>query len=217
MRLIQIDRQVKKESQLEIGQFSQPSKLPCYSWSIPATKCHTGSKLAKIPGSVCAGCYALKGFYRMPRAKKAMDRRLKAYRSKNFVKNFVLALQGEKFFRWFDSGDVQNLKMLEDIADIAKRTPDCNHWLPTKESGIVKAFLAKHKTFPSNLVVRISAYMVNQVEHSKLTGNGSIVVSDFDLVPRGTVTCNAPKQGGKCLDCRACWNKEVPTVAYLEH
>jgi hypothetical protein len=153
----------------------------------------------------------------MPSTKKALDRRLKAYRSKRFVENFVLALRGEKFFRWFDSGDIQDLAMLESIAEIARQTPNCTHWLPTKESGIVKAYLAKHKTFPSNLVVRISAYMVNQLEHSKLTGNGSVVLSSFESVPADIVACVAPKQGGKCLDCRACWSKEVKTVAYLEH
>lgn len=217
MQLIQIDRKEKALSQVNVGKFSEPSKMPCYSWSIPATACKTGSKLAKIKGSVCHGCYALKGFYRMPSASKAMERRKKAYSKKTFVPSFVKALQGEKYFRWFDSGDIQSLGMLESIAEIAKQTPNVSHWLPTKENGIVKAYLDKHKAFPSNLTVRVSAYMIDQVQHSMLTGNGSIVVSDFALVPNGTLACNAPKQGGKCLDCRACWNKAIPTIAYLKH
>ena len=41
---------------------SRTSKMPCESISLDARQCKTGSKLAKIPGSVCNGCYALKGF-----------------------------------------------------------------------------------------------------------------------------------------------------------
>jgi DNA topoisomerase-2 len=35
--------------------------MPGFSYNLPATKCITGAKLVKIPGSVCSGCYALKG------------------------------------------------------------------------------------------------------------------------------------------------------------
>ena len=219
MELIQIDRKTKNIGQLEIGKFSKPSKMPCFSWSISAKKCKTGSRLARIVGSVCHHCYALKHAYNWPSTVNAMERRLKAYDSKKFVANFVLALQGERFFRWFDSGDIQNLRMLEDIAEIAKQTPNVAHWLPTKEAGFVRAYLKKHGAFPSNLTVRISAYFVDQLEHSQLTGNGSVVLSEIKpgSLPSGTVFCNAPNQNGKCLDCRACWNKGIPTIAYLEH
>ena len=46
--------------------------MPCESISLDARQCKTGSKLAKIPGSVCNGCYALKGFYNMPSVKNKM-------------------------------------------------------------------------------------------------------------------------------------------------
>lgn len=216
MQLITIDKAAKKSAQVSVGKFSEPSKMPCYSWSIPATDCRTGSKLAKIPGSVCSGCYALKGFYRMPSASKAMARRKKAYNKKAFVSSFVTALQGEQYFRWFDSGDLQSLSMLEDINSIALQTPGVMHWLPTKESGTVKSFLKKHKKFAPNLTVRISAYMIDQTEHSTISGCGSIVVSSFDKVGKARA-CVAPSQGGKCLDCRSCWNQSIPTIAYLKH
>jgi len=50
---------------------SNTSKMPCKSWGIPATKCITGKKLNKIAGSVCNGCYALKGAYSWPVVKNA--------------------------------------------------------------------------------------------------------------------------------------------------
>ena len=39
---------------------SKPGKMPGPAYSISAKNCITGAKLAKVPGSVCAGCYALK-------------------------------------------------------------------------------------------------------------------------------------------------------------
>ena len=42
---------------------SKPSKMPGFAIGIPAKECKTGAKLRKIKGSVCFGCYALKGCY----------------------------------------------------------------------------------------------------------------------------------------------------------
>ena len=47
-----------------VGGLGKPSKMPWWSWSISATECITGSKLAEVEGTVCSGCYALKGNYR---------------------------------------------------------------------------------------------------------------------------------------------------------
>jgi hypothetical protein len=30
-------------------------------------------------------------------------------------------------------------------------------------------------------------------------------------------TCPAPSQGGKCGDCRACWDPKVKVVSYGKH
>ena len=50
-----------KDIEKKIGTLSNPSKMPSYAWGISAKKCLTGSKLAKIPGTICNKCYALKG------------------------------------------------------------------------------------------------------------------------------------------------------------
>jgi len=41
--------------------FSQTEKMPWISWDIPAWECKTGGKLVNVKGSICEGCYALKG------------------------------------------------------------------------------------------------------------------------------------------------------------
>ena len=46
-----------------VGGLSKPSKMPGWAYGIPAKECKTGSKLVKVAGSTCEGCYALKGCY----------------------------------------------------------------------------------------------------------------------------------------------------------
>lgn len=128
-----------KEAWELIGGLSKPSKMPWWSYSIPATACKTGSVLAETPGTVCHNCYALKGFYNMPVVRNALERRIKAMDDPRFEKAFILVLNdlwgrnrwGENRFRWFDSGDIQSEKHLTKINNIAKGTSTIRHWLPT--------------------------------------------------------------------------------------
>jgi len=57
---------------------SEPSKMPGWSYSLPARECRIGSKLAKVKGSVCSNCYALKGRYVFGRVRRAMQRRFES-------------------------------------------------------------------------------------------------------------------------------------------
>ena len=57
---------------------SKPSKMPGFAIGIPAKECKTGAKLRKIKGSVCYGCYALKGCYVFPDVQAAQYKRLAA-------------------------------------------------------------------------------------------------------------------------------------------
>lgn len=196
---------------------SQTSKMPCQSWSIPATLCKVGSKLAQVPGSICHGCYALKGFYRMPNVQAALGSRVAQMKSKSWV-NGMIKLIGETeksgFFRWFDSGDLQSLANLVDIVEIAKALPEIRFWLPTKEYGFVSEYKELHGDFPDNLTVRLSAYMLDKDGPNSLAIDLGLTTSE---VRSKGETCPAGKQGNKCGDCRACWSKSVQTVIYKKH
>ena len=37
--------------------------MPCPSWGISAARCRVGMALARREGTVCSGCYAMKGTY----------------------------------------------------------------------------------------------------------------------------------------------------------
>lgn len=213
----------------KIGRLSKPSKMPCPSWSIPAKYCGIGSKLRKVAGSVCSFCYAMKGFYLWPVVEKAMERRWKilmqCFRNLTardvFVTNFAYALnylrtrkvgKQHAHFRWFDSGDLVSVEHLEMIYRIAALTPDVQHWLPTHEYGIVRN---THRSCPPNLCVRISAAMIDGSAPD--LGLPVSLVHSHNTVPPGAYICPAPTQGGKCVDCRACWDRTVEVVSYVLH
>ena len=142
---------------------SRTSKMPCESISLDARQCKTGSKLAKIKGSVCNGCYALKGFYNMPSVKNKMAERMNFFNSIDFVPRMIELLEqrkNKKLFRWFDSGDVQSELMANNILDVCEATPHTMHWIPSKEAGIWKQ-VKKQRKVPGNVILRISATMID--------------------------------------------------------
>ena len=58
------------------GTLGDPSKMPGKSYGIPAASCNVGSILAKLLGTVCYDCYALKGNYTFPSVAKSQKKRL---------------------------------------------------------------------------------------------------------------------------------------------
>ena len=187
--------------------FTRTSKMPGLSYSLPAWECKTGSKLRKVKGSVCASCYALKGNYtRYPAIKAAQYRRLEAMKHPDWVQAMAAVIKRQKWFRWHDAGDVQDQQHLQKIFEICRLTPETRHWLPTREAWIKDHLASK----PDNLVIRFSPPMVNQ-RAPESWPNSSMVVD------KGFHTCPAPAQGGKCLDCRQCWDPNIKTVSYGKH
>jgi len=194
-----------KEAKEIVQGFTRTSKMPGLSYSLPAWECKTGSKLRKIKGSVCSMCYALKGNYtRYPAIKAAQYRRLEAMKHPAWTTAMVAVIKRQKWFRWHDAGDVQDQQHLEKIFEICRLTPETRHWLPTREAWIKNHLDSK----PENLVIRFSPPMMGQRNDS--WPNSSMVVETG-------ASCPAPAQGGKCLDCRQCWDPEVKVVSYGKH
>lgn len=201
---------------------SQTSKMPCASFPLPAKACKTGAKLAKIRGSVCSGCYALKGFYNMPNVRASRDHNLATLPKSDDLISWALwtdkmidtirAQDSSGFFRWHDSGDIQSLRHLEALCYIAYRMPEIQFWLPTKEKGCVGRYL-KAATFPNNLVVRVSSAMIDQAPSAKFKHTSTV---HKDNAPIG-FECQAYQHGGKCMRCRACWDSSIPNISYPKH
>ena len=193
---------------------SNTSKMPGKSISLSAFKCQTGEKLSKIPGSVCFDCYARKGRYRMPNVVDKMEEREKFFNALDFVPQMVDMLNKTRspFFRWFDSGDVQSVRMALNIMDVIEATPEKKHWIPTKERQIWLD-AQKIKPLPKNAVLRYSATMVDKAPPASWKHSSAVIKN---AAPIGH-ECPAPKQGGKCGDCRACWNPDIKTITYHKH
>ena len=124
------------------------------------------ASLQKVKGSTCYGCYALKGCYVFKVVQDAQYKRLKAIRHPLWVRAMAMQINSKKtkFFRWHDSGDIQDLKHLAKIFEVAKRSPDVQHWLPTREAWTVKY----QDRAPANLKLIFSMPMVNQEAAGKL-------------------------------------------------
>jgi hypothetical protein len=163
--------------------------------------CLTGAKLVQIPGSVCAGCYALKGNYvRFNKVQKALERRAASITDPDWVDAMVALVTGHEYFRWHDSGDLQSVDHLKNIFEVCKRTPSTKHWMPTREARFLK--LMDPDIIPPNLIIRMSSHMINQKPVY-------LLALDKSTVSTQGKTCPAADQGNKCRDCRACWDRKV--------
>lgn len=226
MKIIPI---AKASAQAVCGSLTQTSKMPCKSISLPTESCITGFKMAQIEGSICSDCYADKGFFSMyaKTIKPAQFARLDAvwqamadaHQAELWVSGMVSLIGADNYFRFHDSGDLQGLAHLELIVAVCNATPHCQHWLPTREYGIVKDYISKHGALPANLTIRLSAMYPDQPVKlpASLQGIKGVAVSNVHKTtsqPLGDA-CKAPDQGGACLDCRACWTDV--TVSYALH
>jgi hypothetical protein len=149
----------------------------------------------------------MRGRYRFNNVIDAQYKRFKSLTHPLWVEAMAAQINSKKvkYFRWHDSGDVQNLDHLNKIFEVCKLTPDVKHWLPTREAW-TKDHLA---SCPDNLIIRFSATMIDQEAPASWPHTSTVVTSGR--------TCPAPEQGNKCKDCRACWDKDVKNIAYGEH
>ena len=197
------------------GGISNPSKMPCESTNLDAKICNVGGKLRLVTGSVCNGCYALKGNY-VKYAKNidpAMARRLEAIRKPRWVEAMAVITGRNPYFRWHDSGDIQDMQHLIRIVAVAMLTPQTKHWIPTREYALVAKYKRLGGIIPQNLVLRQSAPMIDGMLPERV-GLSSMVVTK--PVP-DVHLCPASQQGGKCLDCRACWDVTNLRIQYPKH
>ena len=199
-----------KEAREITGGLSKPNKMPGPSINLPASQCITGAKLQAVKGSTCSGCYALKGRYRFPNVKEAMQRRLAKLHDPRWIEAMVTLIDKQPVFRWHDSGDLQSVQHLKNIFEVCNQTPLTLHWLPTREARFLK--LMDPEVVPKNLKIVLSDHMNDQARPPSWWPYTSGVTTDH-----AQVTCPASRQGNKCLDCRKCWDRNTKRVIYGKH
>jgi hypothetical protein len=195
---------------------SRPSKMPGPGWSLQAIKnCKTGAKLAKVPGSICSKCYAKRGNYPRPNVKAIQARRLAEYHAQGERWPAVMAVRimatGTGWFRWFDAGDLISAEMLERILTVCRLTPSVKHWLPTQENGFLDEVQRRYswQDWPENLIVRLSTPMIDEPPPEWWPWTSTTYTGQ----PHG-YACPASSQGNKCVTCRACWDRYIPSISY---
>lgn len=200
---------------------SKTSKLDgILSWSLQAIETCPASIKEVIDGvpvlvDACKGCYATTGFYQFSPAKAIRAYNKEDWKRAEWVDEMVQALDSSRYFRWFDSGDMYDIRLAEKIYHIMLKASFCTFWLPTRMHKFAKFknIIDKMNALP-NCVVRFSSDSING---GTVAGEyTSTIVESID--DAGTaVACRAYENAGKCNGCRACWNKAVPVIAYVAH
>jgi len=186
------------------------------SWSLQA--------LDTCPGSIgsdgqlvaaCSGCYATTGNYRFSNVKAPREHNREDWKRADWVSDMIAALDSDRYFRWFDSGDAYDLRLAKKILAVMQATPWVSHWFPTRMAKFAKfkSVLESMQALP-NVMVRFSSDSVLGEYDDR---HGSVIVPDSDSVPAGATLCRAYENAGKCSGCRACYDKDVAVIAYPAH
>ena len=196
---------------------SKAGKMPCRSWSLQA--------IDTCPGSLgdngelvdaCRGCYATTGNYRFQNVKAPRIHNREDWKRVGWVADMAQELDNDRYFRWFDSGDVYDVRLARKILEVMTLTPWCHHWLPTRMYKFPKfrsVFKAMEKL--PNVVVRYSS---DSISGGTVKGrNTSTIIPTPNDARSGMTVCEAYQRKGKCGKCRACWDKGTKVVAYPAH
>jgi len=195
---------------------SKTSKLDgILSWSLQAIDTCPGSSDGNgglVPA--CQGCYATTGNYRFANVKKPREFNREDWKRDSWVSDMVMALENSRYFRWFDSGDMYDIKLAEKIRKVMLHTPWVSHWLPTRMHKFDKfKRVISEMQMLSNVVVRFSS---DSVTGETIPGQTTSTIFS-DQVPAGATECQAYQHEGKCNGCRACYDKSVSVIAYKAH
>lgn len=195
---------------------SKTSKLDgILSWSLQALETCPASK--NKDGSLvdaCKGCYATTGNYRFSNVKKPRLENRDDWKRDEWVNDMLLKLDSSRYFRFFDSGDMYDIRLAEKILELCIRAHWVKFWIPTRMHKFSKfKNVIERMQALDNVVVRFSS---DSVQGEIIKGKTTSTIFS-DTVPLGALECKAYEHGGKCNGCRACYDKDVKVIAYKAH
>lgn len=195
---------------------SDTSKIPCRSWSLEAlATCPASKKSNGELVDACKGCYATTGNYRFPNVKAPRLENKQDWKRSEWVTDMVQLLDNDRYFRWFDSGDMYSLRLAVKIFEVMELTPWVKHWLPTRMHKFAKfKTIIEHMRALPNVSVRLSS---DSVTGEYEAHHGSTIIPNGDTIPNGVSVCHAYENNGKCGTCRKCWDKSIPVIGYIAH
>jgi hypothetical protein len=213
----------------QVRLLTQTSKMPGPSWSLPAQKA-----CPRANGTICDGCYAVKGCYRYSTTRNAQHVRftwtLESMRTPagchQWIAHMVSAIRGSgcKYFRVHDSGDLFSVTYAQCWLEICQQLARVKFWIPTRAwqqpAGLLPILDPLLETLRqlaglNNVAVRPSA--LNFGDSAPIVA-GLHAGSTADMTdPFRARECPAYRQGGQCANCRACWNAKTTAVSYRRH
>lgn len=186
------------------------------SWGLPAfSACPDAKDADGQVADVCKLCYARQGRYRFKNVSSRRQQNMKDFLRPEWVDEMVTALNPYAYMRWFDSGDFVSTQLAEKVYQVCLRTPWCKHWIPTRayKRDWVRSTLEQLKQLP-NVSVRYSSDSIHGEYESF---HGSTVIPTHEWDDPNVHVCPAYRQAGRCMMCRACWDKKTAVVAYVAH
>ncbi len=195
---------------------SKASKMPCRSWSLQALDtCPASRDASGDLVDACKGCYATYGNYRFPNVKAPRVHNREDWKRDSWVSDMVAELDNDRYFRWFDSGDIYDVRLARKILEVCESTPWVKHWIPTRMHKFPKftLVLQRLQSLP-NVVLRLSS---DSIIGETIEGPNTSTIGTLEDAPKGSFVCEAYTRGGKCDTCRACWDKSVSVVTYIGH
>lgn len=195
---------------------SKASKMPCRSWSLQALDtCPASRDASGDLVDACKGCYATSGNYRFPNVKAPRVHNREDWKRDTWVSDMIQELDNDRYFRWFDSGDIYDVRLARKILEVCEATPWVKHWIPTRMHKFSKFTLVLQRLQSlHNVVLRLSS---DSIIGETIEGPTTSTIATLEDAPKGSYVCEAYTRGGKCDTCRACWDKSVSVVTYIGH
>lgn len=214
-----------------VGLLSEPSKMPCHSWSLPAGESCPWAVTGK--GTVCGSCYAKRGNYKYHHVSNANKARfdwtlsmLRDGKAEEWADYMLAAIEDAptKYFRIHDSGDFFSVAYVNAWYSVCSRSTK-RFWAPTRSYRGTKAMLdalIRLNSLP-NVTIRPSAIMIDENAPiiDGLAAGGAVVHTtrkDHSHVTDVAGShCPARNQGNSCDSCRFCWDSADTAVVYGLH
>lgn len=120
-----------------------------FNFGIPAFKEASGRITCPMAEKCAKGCYASKGFFRMPNVKNSYQTRYELTKLESFADIMAIEIKRKKAkrIRIHDSGDFYSTEYLKKWCDIANRFPLTKFYFYTKSVSMIKSHV-----LPSNMV-----------------------------------------------------------------
>ena len=132
---------LKKEASKIVGGLSAPGKMPCYSINLAGNRMQDRRQapLRSLIGPCAMTAMLLKNRYRMPMQQNAMGRRLGALLTPAMGPGYDYADHRPEVLPLARlRGPAISHASQEHIRSMRTAHPDTQHWLPTREAGLMK-------------------------------------------------------------------------------